>query len=79
MDAHTQRMPGDAEAEAAIRELRIHYGHGIAVGDSLNWRRESWPPGRAACDLVLEVSDGGFVVDHDGERTSVANHEVLPF
>lgn len=78
MDA-IERMPGDAEALAAARALREHYGSGIAVGDSLNWRRESWPPGRQSCDRVLEVSDAGFVVDHDGERTSVANHEVLPF
>lgn len=41
MDANTERMPGDAEAAAAIAGMSDTYGHLCpAVGDRISWRIE---------------------------------------
>lgn len=77
MDA--ERMPGDAEAEAAAAGMREIYG-AVSVGDVVNFRREDWPNGhRCGSGRVLEVHAGGLVVEFDGEPLSVAAREILPF
>lgn len=78
MDA-TNRMPGDAEAAGAVAGMRDIYGGWVSVGDFINWRRDAWPSGRSAKGRVLEVHDGGLVVELDGEPMSVAAREVMPF
>jgi hypothetical protein len=66
MDA-SERMPGDAEAAAAVAGMAETYGHGIRVGEE-HWFQPSvgaMPiPGR-----VLDANAGGMIVIADRSGT----------
>jgi hypothetical protein len=71
MDAN-ERVPGDAEAAAAVAGMAETYGHGVKVGDE-HWFQPtvgSMPiPGR-----VLDVNAGGMLVIADRS----GNEHIVP-
>lgn len=74
MDA-SERMPGDAEAAAAVAGMAETYGHGIRVGEE-HWFQPSvgaMPiPGR-----VLDVTPSGIIVIADRSGTEHIIHPTM--
>ena len=63
MDANTDRMPGDAEAAAAIAGMHDVYGGPLpAVGDWVNGESH----GKVWAGRVIDATDTTVVVDLDG-------------
>ena len=73
------RMPGDAEAVAAIAGLREMYGQDLAVGDWVTFRREWWPAGRSASGRIHQVGQAGWLLNVEGEIAYVPRSELVAF
>jgi hypothetical protein len=77
MDA--QRMPGDAEADAACRVMQDLYGRHLRLGDLVWWRLDEWPAGRTASSVVCGRRDGRLIVDYAGELVEIEPDQIMPF
>jgi hypothetical protein len=81
MDA-MERMPGDAEAAAAIAALRETAGHGFAIGDRLSYRRQEWGGGYEPARVVGFFDEGQvprLIVEHeDGSGIAVIDPREFP-
>jgi hypothetical protein len=71
--------PGDREAAAAIAATQEFYGHVIAVGDWITFRRASWPAGKTASGRVSQSDESSWLVNVNGEPCSVIRSELVLF
>jgi hypothetical protein len=79
MDANSERMPGDAEADAAAAGMVDLYGRSLAKGDEVRYRRDSWPAGRSDGGRVVAFHRGRILIETDDDVVEVEADELLPF
>lgn len=77
MDA--ERMPGDAEAAAAIQGIVDQYGRRLEKGQEVRYRRDSWPPGRSDEGRIVAFGRGRILLETDDDIVEVEVDELLPF
>lgn len=77
MDAN--RMPGDAEALAAIAGMAETYGRSVehAVGDSLTFRLVGWEAPRVGRVEGVATDGDGYIVASGGMSWFVTEAEIL--
>lgn len=80
MDANNaERMPGDAEADAAIRGMVDLYGRHLSKGQEVNFRRDSWPAGQSESGRVVAFHRGRILIETADDVVEVESDELLPF
>jgi hypothetical protein len=79
MEANDERMPGDAEADAAAAGMVDLYGRSLAKGDEVRYRRDSWPAGRSDGGRVVAFHRGRILIETDDDVVEVEADELLPF
>jgi hypothetical protein len=79
MSMDAQRMPGDAEADAACRVMQDLYGRNLRLGDPVQWRLDEWTPGTTATSIVCGRRHGRLIVDYAGELVEIEPDQILPF
>lgn len=65
--------PGDAEAAAAAAGLRETYGHGYAIGDTVNVRSG----GKDWSGRIVQIDGDRLTIEGDGFWLAVNASEVL--
>ena len=78
MEANTERMPGDAEADAAAAAMGDLYGRRLTVGDAVSYRRDAWPAGHSEPGRIVAFKDGRILLDTVGDLVEVDVDELLP-
>lgn len=78
MDAKA-RMPGDAEAAAAIQGMTDLYGNRIEIGKTVIYRRDHWPPGVTETGKVVGFHRGLILLETDTDIVEVTTEELMPF
>jgi hypothetical protein len=79
MEANNERMPGDAEAAAAVEGMQDLYGRDLRKGSDVWYRREEWPAGRAEGGVVLGFHRGLILVETATDVVEVSVEELMPF
>lgn len=79
MDANQERMPGDAEAAAAIQGMTDLYGNRIEVGQAIVYRRDEWAPGVSESGRVLGFHRGLILVETATDVVEITFEELMPF
>jgi hypothetical protein len=77
MDA-SERMPGDAEADAAAAGMVDLYGRSLAKGDAIRFRRDAWPAGKTAEAKVVAFHRGRIIVETAEDIVEIEAEELLP-
>ncbi len=78
MDANA-RMPGDAEAAAAVEGMQDLYGRDLRHGSRVSYRRDEWPAGHAESGVVCGFHRGLILVETDTDIVEVSVEELMPF
>jgi hypothetical protein len=81
------RMPGDAEAAAAVAGTQETYGHGLAIGDRVTYRLAGWADSEWETGRICAFgADGHFLCQSELDGTYRAVNpapwpvgNVLPF
>ena len=80
MDANNaERMPGDAEAFAAIAGMVDQYGRRLERGQEVSYRRDSWPAGHSESGRVVAFHRGRILIETADDVVEVESDELLPF
>lgn len=79
MDANQERMPGDAEAAAAIQGMTDLYGNRIETGKTVIYRRDHWTPGVTETGKVVGFHRGLILLETDTDIVEVTTEELMPF
>lgn len=74
-----ERMPGDAEAAAAIQGMVDQYGRQLEKGMDVRYRRDSWPAGRSEDGRIVAFGRGRILLETDDDIVEVEVDELLPF
>lgn len=77
MDA--ERMPGDAEAAAAIQGIVDQYGRRLEKGQEVRYRRDSWAAGLSDGGRIVAFGRGRILIETDDDIVEVEVDELLPF
>lgn len=77
MDA--ERMPGDAEAAAAIDGMVDQYGRRLEKGQEVRYRRDSWPAGMSEDGRIVAFGRGRILVETETDIVELEVDELLPF
>jgi hypothetical protein len=78
MDANTERMPGDAEADAAIRGIVDLYGRSLTKGQEVAFRRDDWPAGQTEEGRIVDFHRGRILIETSDDVVEVEADELLP-
>lgn len=79
MDANNARMPGDAEAAAAIQGMTDLYGNRIEIGQSVVYRKDNWAAGLSDTGRVVGFHRGLILLETDTDIVEITAEELMPF
>lgn len=78
MDANA-RMPGDAEAAAAVQGMTDLYGNRIETGKTVIYRKDEWPAGHSESGKVVGFHRGLILIETDTDIVEITTEELMPF
>ena len=77
MDA--ERMPGDAEAAAAVEGMVDLYGRRLEKGKEVRFRRDCWGAGVTDGGRIVAFGRGRILVETETDIVEVEVEELMPF